>query len=98
MKAPDELLGIITRLSRKRLTQNQKRVLKRVAMLDGEATMSALIREFSEELGLGESTVRVILQTLRDVCLIRCGDERHKGVWVGLTPIGEVVVEDLNGH
>ncbi|MFH1424323.1 MAG: hypothetical protein ABIG20_01440 [archaeon] len=93
-----ELLEAVLRLSRKRLTKNQKRVLKKVAELENEITMSALLRGLSAELCLGESTVRVILQTLRDVNLIVCGDAGNKGLSVGLTLVGEIVMEDMNGH
>ena len=57
--------------------------------------MSFLIRQFSEELKVGKSTVRVILQDLREIGLIECGSSQNKGTPVKLTPVGEVIVNQL---
>jgi len=91
------LLDAIIKMSRKRLTRKQKIVLERVSRLERDVTMSTLLRELSQELDMGESTARIVLQTLRDVDLIVCGDQENKGVAVRLTEIGEKVVEGLNG-
>ncbi len=83
-----ELLGIVVSLARKRLTQKQKLILERVASLDREITMSSLTAQLAKELQIGKSTVRVVLQALRDTGLITCGDSVNKGVSIGLTPVG----------
>ena len=57
--------------------------------------MSALTGQLSKELKIGRSTVRVVLQTLRDVGLITCGDSLNKGLAVCLTSIGGKVVSEL---
>ena len=92
-----DILGTLKRLAGNRLTQKQKLVMRRIAELDSELTMSALIRQIAQEESMGESTARVVIQALRDIGLIACGTENNKGVPVRLTPIGEVLVQGSNG-
>jgi len=91
-----DILGTLKRLAGNRLTQKQKLVLRRIADLDSELTMSALIRQIAQEEQMGESTARVVIQALRDIGLIECGTEKNKGVPVCLTPIGQILVRNGN--
>ena len=57
--------------------------------------MTSLSDILSEELNISKTTVRNTLQILRDVGLINCGDAKNKGQPVGLTNIGEIIIERL---
>jgi len=92
-----DILGTLKRLAGNRLTQKQKLVLCRIADLERELTMSALLRKIAEEEQMGESTARVVIQALRDIGLIECGTVENKGVPVCLTPIGQILVQNGDG-
>lgn len=91
-----DLLEVTAKLVDKRLTKKQKLVLKKISQIDSKMTMSFLVVKFSDELQIGRTTVRVILQTLRDVGLISCGSSVNKGNSVKLTHVGKIVVNRLN--
>lgn len=75
----------------KRLTKKQKLVLKKIKTTQKKITMTSLSNILSEELNFSKTTVRNILQILRDVDLIYCGNVKNKGEPVRLTKIGEIV-------
>jgi len=58
-------------------------------------TMTSLSNILSDELGISKTTVRNILQVLRDVGLINCGNAENKGQIVSLTNIGKIIIEIL---
>jgi len=87
-----ESLKTLVKLVDKRLTKNQKRVLKKIETTQ-KTTMTSLSNMLSEELNNSKITVRNILQILRDVGLINCGDVKNKGQLVSLTNIGKIIIE-----
>lgn len=91
-----DILDVVTRLVEKRLTKKQKLVLKKVSCIESKMTLSFLAERLSNELKIGKSTVRVILQTLRDIGLISCGSSDDKGKPVELTKIGKIVINRLD--
>jgi len=90
------LLDVTAKLVDKRLTKKQKIVLKKISQIESKMTMSFLVVKLSDELKIGRTTIRVILQTLRDVGLISCGSSVNKGNPVQLTPVGNIVINKLN--
>ncbi len=89
-----ESLKTLVKLVDKRLTKNQKRVLKKIETAQ-KTTMTSLSNILPEELNISKTTVRNTLQILRDVGLINCGDAKNKGQLVSLTNIGEIIIERL---
>lgn len=84
----------LVKLVDKRLTRNQKRVFERIET-SNKTTMTSLSNILSEELNISKTTVRNILQVLRDTGLINCGDANNKDQFVSLTDIGEIIIEIL---
>ena len=91
-----DLLDVTEKLADKRLTKKQKLVLKIISQIKSKRTMSFLVVKISDELNVGRTTVRVILQVLRDIGLISCGSSIDKGSPVQLTRVGKIVVNKLN--
>lgn len=90
------LLDVVTKLAEKRLTKKQKLVLKKISCIESKMTMSFLAERLSNELKIGKTTARLILQTLRDVGLISYGSSENKGQAVKLTKVGKIVTNKLN--
>jgi len=90
-----DLIEVTAKLVNKRLTKKQKIVLKKISQIKTKMNMSFLVIKLSDELGVGRTTIRVILQTLRDIGLISCGNSKNKGDPVKLTPIGKIIVNRL---
>jgi len=94
----NDLLDVVNKLVEKRLTKKQKLVLRKISQIETKMTMSFLAKKLSLELKVGKSTIRIILQTLRDVGLISCGSYDNKGKPVELTRIGRIVSKKLDGE
>ena len=90
-----ELLKTLIKLVDKRFTKKQKLVLKKIVTTKKNTTMTSLSDRLSEELNVSKTTVRIILQTLRDIGLISCGRATNKGKPVKLTKIGSIIVDRL---
>ena len=90
-----DLLDITTKLIDKRLTKKQKLILKKITTTKKNTTMTSLSNILSEELNISKTTVRNILQTLRDVGLIYCGTTKNKGEPLRPTKIGEIIIDRL---
>jgi len=89
------LIKTTLKIAENRLTKKQKYILIKITQIEDKKTMSFLVRQFSKELNVGKSTVRVILQNLRDIGLINCGNSQTKGIPVKLTPVGDIIVNQL---
>ena len=88
-------LKTIIKLVDKRLTKKQKIVLKKITTTNKNTTMTSLSTILSEELNISKTTVRNILQILRDVGLIYCGSAKNKGESVRPTKIGKIIIDRL---
>jgi len=89
------LLDIITDLVNIRLTKKQKIILKEIAQIQEKQTMPNVSENLSKNLNIGKTTVRVILQILRDIEFISCGTNKNKGDPLKLTKIGKLVSNNL---
>ena len=79
-----------------RFTEKQRRLLRWLSEEYRErAVYTVLIDRLSEDLDIPKSTVRWNLRRLREAGLIRAGDRDNKGVPVGLTEVGRLVVEHI---
>lgn len=90
-----DLLDIITDLVNIRLTKKQKIILKEIARIQEKQTMPNVSENLSKNLNIGKTTVRVILQILRDIGFISCGNNKNKGDPLKLTKIGKLVSNNL---
>ncbi|MHC1627587.1 MAG: hypothetical protein ACXQTI_01985 [Candidatus Nezhaarchaeales archaeon] len=89
-----ELEYALARLASSKLTKLQKRILLELYQNgNGDHTLSSLVRKFSAELGVPESTLKWSLRGLRDIGLIASGNIEVKGIPVSLTYAGMVVAK-----
>lgn len=94
----DELLRVIVKVCKHRLTAKQKRVLLHLYEAKYENhTFSRLALSLSKKLKMPLSTVKYILRTLRECGLILAGNQYNKGCLARLSPIGEIVAQELYG-
>ncbi len=92
----DELLKVLVKVCRHRLTAKQKRVLLHLYEAKYENyTFSRLALNLSKKLKMPLSTVKYILRTLRECGLILAGNQYNKGCLARLSPIGEIVAQEL---
>ena len=92
-----ESLTTLIRIIDKRLTKNQKRILKKIQTTK-QTTMTSLSDIFSKELDISKTTVRNSLQIFREIGLIYCGNAENKGQLVSFTPIGEIILDELKNN
>ena len=79
-----------------RLTEKQREILRWLGeKYEEEMVYTVLIERLSLELGVPKSTVRWNLRGLREAGLIKAGDRENKGIPVGLTGMGSVLVDYL---
>lgn len=79
-----------------RLTEKQREILRWLGeKYEEEMVYTVLIERLSLELGVPKSTVRWNLRGLREAGLIMAGDRENKGIPVGLTGMGRVLVDYL---
>ena len=92
----DELLRVLVKVCRHRLTAKQKKVLLHLYEAKYENyTFSRLALNLSKKLKMPLSTVKYILRTLRECGLILAGNQYNKGRLARLSPIGEIVAQEL---
>ena len=58
-------------------------------------TMTSLVREISDKTRISEPTVRRTFQKLRNLGIIKCGDENNKGIEVEFTNFGFLLLSIL---
>lgn len=94
----EELLKVLVKVCKHRLTVKQKRVLLHLYEVKYENyTFSKLALNLSKKLRMPFSTVKYILRTLRECGLILAGNQYNKGCLARLSPIGEIVAQKLYG-
>ncbi|MCD6164291.1 MAG: hypothetical protein J7J30_02505 [Candidatus Odinarchaeota archaeon] len=94
----DELLRVLVKVCKHRLTEKQKRVLLHLYEVKYENfTFSKLALNLSKKLKMPLSTVKCVLRTLRECGLILAGNQYNKGRLARLSPIGEIVAQELYG-
>jgi len=77
----DELLRVLVKVCKHRLTAKQKRVLLYLYEVKYENyTFSRLALNLSKKLKMQLSTVKYVLRTLRECGLILAGNQHNKGV------------------
>ncbi|MHA1721714.1 MAG: hypothetical protein ACTSXW_01420 [Candidatus Baldrarchaeia archaeon] len=94
----DEVLEALIKVCKHRLTVKQKKILLHLYEVKYEnCTFSRLALNLSKRLRMPLSTVKHILRTLRECGLIQAGNQYNKGCLAKLSPIGEIVAQELYG-
>jgi len=69
-----------------------------VFIVDKHHPIVIATEKLSDELNIGKTTIRIILQTLGSAGLIFCGRPEDKGILAEIAIIGNIVINRLNGE
>jgi Fe2+ or Zn2+ uptake regulation protein len=92
-----ELIFLLGKLAKIRLTSKQKSILNDLQSLEEKIPVTQFVLNISQSLECSKTTIWNNLKQLKEIGLINYGNSKNKGSPITLTKGGKLILKELKG-